>query len=428
MLSEPAIQSFITVKEMKTQLFILLLFSMLAIRSFAQINDALTVYISTNDEDLSVDFIRKEIPVISHVRDPKDARVYVIITSQETGALGTEYSFFLIGQHDFTGMADTLTYHSSSDDTAEKTMEGQVHTLKMGLMRYIQRTPMSGFAEITFKDGMNEELSADKWDNWIIRLFLGGMLRGERTNKYYNIWGGFNTARVTEEWKMEFSADFGNNLEKFKVDEGEVISQNQIKVADALVVKSLNHHWSLGAKGHIGTFTYSNYRLKYYLFPGIEYNIFPYAESTRKQVRFMYSTGPVFHHYFDSTLYDKLDEQLWGHRLDIAAEVIQKWGSLDAYLGWKNYFHDWSKNNLAFRGSMNIRVAKGLQIKISGGASMIHNQLNLPKAGASTEDILLRQKELSTQYSFFTDLTVFYTFGSIYSSVVNPRFDDLNRW
>ena len=59
---------------------------------------------------------------------------------------------------------------------------------------------------------------------------------------------------------------------------------------------------------------------------------------------------------------------------------------------------------------------------------MIHNQLSLVKAGASTEEILVRQKELATQYSFFTDLTFFYTFGSIYSSAVNPRFDDLNRW
>jgi hypothetical protein len=77
---------------------------------------------------------------------------------------------------------------------------------------------------------------------------------------------------------------------------------------------------------------------------------------------------------------------------------------------------------------MNVRIARGLQIRFSGRVSMIHNQLNLPKAGVSTEDILLRQKELATQYSFSSDLTIFYTFGSIYSSVVNPRFDDLNRW
>jgi hypothetical protein len=420
---------------MKTHLFVLLLFSMLAGHTLAQDkgegnlkNDALNVYISSNDDDLSTDFIRKEIPIINYVRDPQDAQVHIIITFQETGAGGTEYTFFLIGQHDFVGMVDTLKYQSSPDDTDEKIMDGQVAVLKMGLVRYILLTPLAKYTEINFTDEIGEELPDDKWNNWVVRLFLGGSLRAEKSNQYSNLWGGFNVARVTEEWKMEFSMDFGNTREKFKLDEGDLISRNRVKISDALVVKSLGEHWSIGAKGHLGSFTYSNYRLKYYVFPGIEFNIFPYAESTRKQVRMMYSTGPVFHHYYDTTIYDKMNEQLWGHRLDIAAEVIQKWGSLDAYLGWKNYFHDWSKNNLAFRGSMNIRVAKGLQIRFSGGASMIHNQLNLPKAGASTEDILLRQKELATQYSFFTNLTIFYTFGSIYNNVVNPRFDDLSRW
>lgn len=415
----------------------MLLFSMLAGRSFAQDidkgtgnlkNDALNVYISTNDDDLSTDFIRREIPIINYVRDPQDAQVYIIITSQSTGAKGAEYTFFLIGQHDFAGMVDTLKYQSSPDDTAVKTMDGQVSVLKMGLVRYIQLTPMAKFTEINFSDEIVEDLPDDHWNNWVIRLFMGGSLSGEKTRKSYNIWGGFSLIKVTEDWKIEIVPDFGHTVQKFKLEEGDVTSFRDLKSFDALIVKSIGEHWSVGGQALLGSFSYSNLKLKYYILPGIEFNIFPYAESTRKQVRMMYSTGPIFHHYYDTTIYDKMSEQLWGHRLDIAAEVIQKWGSLEAYLGWKNYFHDWSKNNLAFSGSMNLRIARGLQIQFSGGASMIHNQLNLPKAGASTEDILLRQKELATQYSFSTNLTIFYTFGSIYNNVVNPRFDDLNRW
>jgi hypothetical protein len=94
-------QSFITLKKMKTQLFVLILFSMMAAQTSGQdlekkagslINDALTIYISSNDDDLSTDFIRKEIPIINYVRDPKDAQVYIIITSQPTGARGMEYT------------------------------------------------------------------------------------------------------------------------------------------------------------------------------------------------------------------------------------------------------------------------------------------------------------------------------------------------
>ncbi len=390
--------------------------------------EALKVYITFDDDDFSTDFLKKEIPVIMHVRDQVDADVYILATSQKTGAGGYEYSFFLTGQYGFTGMVDTVKYISSPDDTLDKTREGQIAMLKMGLMRYIIRTPLSENVEISFTDHVREVRSEDPWNYWIIRLFLGGTLRGEKTTKYSNLWGGFNAGKVTEEWKIELSADMGNTVEKFALDSGELVSKNRVLISDMLAVKSIGEHWSLGVKAHIGSFTYSNYRLKYFLFPGIEYDIFPYSESTRKQVRILYSAGYIYHNYRDTTIYNQMSEHLWGHRLDIAAEVVQKWGSLEATLGWKNYLHDWSKNNLAFKGSMNLRVARGLQLRFSAGASMIHNQLSLPKGGASTEDILLRQKELATQYSYFTDITIFYTFGSIYNDIVNPRFDDLNRW
>jgi hypothetical protein len=59
---------------------------------------------------------------------------------------------------------------------------------------------------------------------------------------------------------------------------------------------------------------------------------------------------------------------------------------------------------------------------------MIHNQLSLVKGGATTEEILLSQVELETQYSYDSKIILIYTFGSIYDRVVNPRFDNLSRW
>jgi hypothetical protein len=53
---------------------------------------------------------------------------------------------------------------------------------------------------------------------------------------------------------------------------------------------------------------------------------------------------------------------------------------------------------------------------------MIHDQLGLPKGGASTEEILLQTKRLSTQYTYYSSFGLSYTFGSIYNNVVNPRF------
>jgi hypothetical protein len=422
---------------MRAFLFLLAFIQIWTVHSSAQeaeqsqdsaINGALNVLITFDDDDFSTDLFKKEIPIINYVRDQKDAQVYIIGTSQRTGAGGYEYTFFLMGQHDFAGMVDTLKYSSRPNDTVEKTRDGQISILKMGLMRYIMHTPLSGNVRISFTEQEQEEVNRDAWNNWVIKFFMGGTLRGEKSSSSSNIWGGFSVQKVTEDWKIEITPDMGYTVQKFELEEEDVTSIRKLVSFDALIVKSIGEHWSVGAQALLGSFSYSNFKLKTYIHPAIEFDIFPYSESTRKQVRILYSAGPVYQIYNDTTIYNKINEMLWGQRVNIAAEVVQKWGSLDASLGWRNYFHDWSKNFLSFSGSLNLRVAKGLRISLRAGASMIHNQLSLPAAGASDEDILLQQKELETQFSYFTNITLSYTFGSIYNNVVNPRFDNLHRW
>ena len=156
--------------------------------------------------------------------------------------------------------------------------------------------------------------------------------------------------------------------------------------------------------------------------PGIEYDIFPYSESTRRQLRILYRAGYEYNNYTDTTIYNKMKEGLMLQSLTGAFEVIQKWGSVDLSLSWKNYFFDWSYNNLSINGSINLRVAKGLSLSVGGGASMVHDQLSLPKKDLSDTDVLLRRREQATQYRYFTFFRISYTFGSIYNNVVNPRF------
>jgi len=75
-----------------------------------------------------------------------------------------------------------------------------------------------------------------------------------------------------------------------------------------------------------------------------------------------------------------------------------------------------------------VRDRKDAQVHIimadqrTGGGSRIHDQLGLPKRGATEEEVLLHRREIATQYSFHAGFGLNYTFGSIYSNVVNPRF------
>lgn len=158
------------------------------------------------------------------------------------------------------------------------------------------------------------------------------------------------------------------------------------------------------------------------IMPALEYDIFPYSESTRRQLRILYRAGYNYVTYVDSTIYDKTRETLWQQSLTAAYEVVQKWGSVNVTLSYSNYLHDLSKDNISLDGFIELRIAKGLSVSFGGGASIIHDQLALVKGGASTQEVLLRRKELATQYRYFTFFGFTYTFGSIYNNVVNPRF------
>jgi hypothetical protein len=156
--------------------------------------------------------------------------------------------------------------------------------------------------------------------------------------------------------------------------------------------------------------------------PGIEYDLFPYSESTRRQLRILYTAGYMYENYTDSTIYNKMREGLWSHSISASYEVVQKWGNINLSVGYSNYLHDWSKNNLSVTGYLELRIAKGLSITLVGSAAAIHDQLSLVKKDIPVDEILLQQRRLATQYEYFTSFGFTYTFGSIYNNVVNPRF------
>jgi len=368
------------------------------------------------------DYIRREISFVNYVRDRKVADVHIMVTSQSTGSGGREYVMHFLGQNGYTRLSDTLTYVSMTDNTRDETRSGQVETMKMGLMPFVSKTPLSKFIKIDYKPPLKEEVVEDKWNQWVFKTRLSGSLNGQKSYNYDRISGSFSASRVTPEWKIDFDLYYRVSNDEFDTGDEIISSSSKSKSFDGLIVKSLSEHWSVGGRFDLSSSTYRNYKLQGLVYPGIEFNLFPYSESTRKQLLVLYSLGYSYNSYQDSTIYNKIDENLFGHSLSIAMEFTQKWGSINTSIDWSNYFHDWSKNNLSSFISLNIRIAKGLQIGIGGGASIIHDQLSLVKGGASPEEILLRRKELETSYSYFTHFSVSYTFGSIYNNVVNPRF------
>ena len=379
--------------------------------------DALNVFMSASD------YFRKEIPYVNYVRDIKDAGVYILSTDQRTGSGGFQFTYFLVGQNENAGMSDTVSFVSSPDETEDEIRVKEVRTLKMALMRYVAKTPLAKYMNISFSEPLSETVSTDKWNSWVFKTSLSGFFQKEKTYSDSYLSGSISASRITKDWKINLYANLNQNEEKYLIDDTTTYTgTTSNKSFNTLIVKSLTDHWSIGGSTRFGASAYNNEKFKFSLLPGIEYDVFPYSESTRRQLRILYTAGYTLVNYIDSTIYDKMKENLWSHNISVSYEVVQKWGNIDVSVGYSNYFHDWKKNNLYVQGYLDLRIAKGLNISIGGSASLIHDQLGLVKKDIPVDQILLRRQQLATQYSYFTSFGLTYTFGSIYNNVVNPRF------
>jgi hypothetical protein len=86
------------------------------------------------------------------------------------------------------------------------------------------------------------------------------------------------------------------------------------------------------------------------------------------------------------------------------------------------YLHDTRKNRASIGGNMNVRLFRGFSLDVRANYSRVRDQLSIAKEDATTDEILLRLKELQTDYEYSMDVGISYRFGSSFNNVVNPRF------
>ena len=98
---------------------------------------------------------------------------------------------------------------------------------------------------------------------------------------------------------------------------------------EGLIVWSLGPHWSAGVRASALTSTRVNQDLTIRAAPAVQYNLFPYADSTRRQVTFLYSVGLASFDYEEVTLFDKAKETHAEQRMEVSAEFQQPWGEIN---------------------------------------------------------------------------------------------------
>jgi hypothetical protein len=378
------------------------------------------VFIDCNDCDL--DYIRTEITFVNYVRDRKEAQVHVLITTLKTGSGGREYTLSFLGQNEFAGINDTQAYYSNKTDTEDEIRYGLVNALKMGLMSYVARTPIASRVAISYAAETRPTAKADKWRSWVFSLSGNAHLHGEHSLSTRALDAAFSASRITSAAKISLSLTGSDELDHFTFEDERIESRSRSVDLEGLFVKSLGEHWSVGAFVSARSSSFENLKAGLQVSPAIEFDLFPYSQSTRRQLRFLYKIGVKAARYEEETIYDKLRETRLSESLSSTFEVKEKWGSINTSLEASHYFHDLDKYRLQLLTIVQVKLFKGFSFYAVASGSRIHDQLSLAKAGASLDEVLLRRRQQATNYSYFVSVGVGYTFGSIFTNVVNPRF------
>lgn len=240
-------------------------------------------------------FYRQNISYVNFVRDRRLADVYVLLTQNYCGNGGCNYNLFFSGSGRFEGMKDTLVFEAIANAASLDVKQGILDKLKEGLLPYLVKTPLA--KKITYDIKTDDENNGaekikDKWNFWTFNINGNGFGNGNSYSSNFGFNANVNTNRTTEKFKTETGGWYFRNKQKFQVDDTTTITGMQSNAgAYHLIAFSIGKNWAAGHFATYFTSLQSNLKNSTSYFPGIEYNVFPYEQASRRQLRFIYRAG-----------------------------------------------------------------------------------------------------------------------------------------
>lgn len=383
------------------------------------------------------DFIVTDVNFVNWMRDRFDADVQILVSGLTNGGGGSENTITFIGRRKFEGMADTLVLNTLPNDPDDRIRRELSRVFKLGLARYVAKSPIASRLQMAYiaPFGQQQQVSAanlkDKWNLWTYTTNFNAFIRAEDRQQSVN--GSLSMAanRATANWKINLSASGNVNRQQFEIGEAAgrpaftVRNEQRTYNANSLIVRTLSSHWSAGMKLGAGYSDFLNQNLALRFQPAIEYNVFDWSEQTRRQLTFLYNVGPNLYDYQRTTVYNRDRETRFSQQATASYVARQSWGSSNISLDWLNYLHDFNRHALTLSGNVDLRIGRGFSLNVGGSAARINDQIYLPRAGNTEEEILLQRQALQTGFRITTNIGIRYTFGSIYNTIVNQRFSSL---
>jgi hypothetical protein len=394
-----------------------------ATQARAQQSDTPVIVAVTCDCDRSA--LQKALPFVTIAADDPKADVIIVVSKDAARS-----SIAARGAGRFAGSDRTITYETQASSTPETNAADLARFLKLVLAEYAAESSVGSQLDVTFKPpaaaSQTQPLQQDQkdpWNYWIFRLSANTNMNGEASSsdRNYNLSASAN--RTTEQWKLRLSAYRSLSKSSFDLDETTTIKSRYSEWStEALAVRSLGARWSLGVTSSVVGSSYSNVRRIIRIDPGIEFDWFPYSESSKRSLTFIYAVGPARYEYLRETIFSKLEETVWQHSLRSSLGVRQPWGSAGASAQFFQHLSSPDRTRLAFNANISFRILSSLTLSTSGSYTRIRDQFTLEKGDATDEEVLLRQRQLATGYRYSFSVGFSYAFGSLSNSAVNPRF------
>ena len=406
---------------------VFLLLSALTLPSAAQAN--LSVFLDCQRGSCDRDFIKRELPFIDFVRDRKDSQVHVLITRQRTAG-GRQHELMFYGSGKFEANDYQLRSASLNTDTQDQIRRNVLAKLKLGLTPYLLQTDLADSVSVSFADieepnAPQTRIEKDPWNGWVFRSEIGGKMEKEDSREEEEHWGSFSTSRVTDDWRLGFGVGQRQKTRTFELDDGSTLVDETVnQYLSSQVIKSLSPKWSVGVAFTSGQSSFNNIDRGNRLAIATEYNLFPYSLSAEKALTFGYYVGINQFQYDQVTIFGLEEETLGNHGAFADFDFDQPWGNLSVGLYSAMMFDDPSLYRVTLDAYLRYRLARGLSVKLWGESALVKDQIYLANTNASTSDILLGSSALDTDSKTKFGLSLEYTFGSAFSSIVNTRLQD----
>lgn len=400
--------------------------------------ERLKVFMDCQNAWCDMNYIKTEINLVDFMLDNKAADVHLLVTQQSTGSGGSQYQLIFFGQNAFSHLRDTLHFSTANTATDFEIRAGLIRYIKLGLAPFMARTRAAEQVVIDYKrttepskKDSTEKPARDPWNYWVYRVSTNGNISADEVYKSLNYSGNLSANRTTDEWKIAFRL-YGNknrttyDYETSSGNEKFTVNNHNFGFEHYLV-KSINDHWSYGYQTTFNQSTFSNFKGQSMLKAAVEYDIFPYKDVSNKLFTISYGLDNRWFRYYDTTIYERTKESLFGHGVDVNMTFNQKWGTAFFGISYHNYLKDWKYFNLGMNAYTSIRVTGGLSFYVSAFGGLTRDQLFLPKGGATEEEVLTRRRQLASGYSYYTSFGISYRFGSKVNNFVNPRFEGGNN-